>query len=76
MILDLVILLSQSIMATTLHSECIMDGMIDPAYKDAHTLLVTTTDGHVFIQILIQQAHPLWGTYHIATVDIPDYLEF
>ena len=59
--------------ATALHSKLSMKGTIDLAYKDAHNILATTTDGYEVLQLLMNQVHPLLAVKDIATVDIPKY---
>jgi len=48
-----------SAMGTALHSKMSQVDTIDEKYKDAHNLRQTTTDRYVFLQLLIQQVHPL-----------------
>jgi len=43
---------------------------------EAHNLLEITTDGYVFLQLLIQQVNPLLAVKTIATVDIPKYSSY
>ena len=43
------------------------------AYKDAHSMLQTTTDGYVFLQLLLQQVNPL---LKIDTIYIHNILKY
>ena len=65
-----------STMGTALHSKMIQVDTIDEKYKDAHNLLQTTADGYVFLQLLIQQVHPLLAIKIVSTMDIPRYSSY
>ena len=43
---------------------------------DAHNILATTTNGFEFLQLVLQQSHPLLAIKNIATIDIPKYSTF
>ena len=60
-----------SAMGTALHSKMSQVDIIDKKYKNAHNLLQTTDDVYVFLQLLIQQVHPLLAIKTVATMDIP-----
>ena len=47
--------------------------MINPYYKDAHSLLETTTNGYVFLQLLLQQVHTTLIIETVAVQDIQKY---
>ena len=59
--------------ATALHSKLSQSKSIAESYVDAKNLLATTTDGYEFLQLLMNQQHPLLVVKNIATVDIPKY---
>ena len=62
--------------ATALYSKFCQKDTIATTYTDAHNMLATTTNGFEFLQLLIQQVHPLLAIKNIATVDIPKYSSF
>ena len=63
----------KNITATALHSKLSQANSIAASYVDAKNLLATTTDGYEFLQLLMNQQHPLLVVKNIATVDIPKY---
>ena len=65
-----------SAMGTAVHSKMSQVDTIDEKYKDAKNLLQTMTDGYVFLQLLIQQLHPLLTIKTVATMDIPRYSSY
>ena len=64
---------SRDATSTALYTKFCQIGTIDLEYKNAHSLLQTTTDGYVFLQLLLQQVHPLLKIETIAVHDIPKY---
>ena len=48
---------SRDATSTALYTKFCQIGTIDLAYSNAHSLLQTTTDGYVFLQLLLQQVH-------------------
>jgi len=65
-----------SAMGTVLHSKMSQVNTITEKYKDAYNLLETTTDEYVFLQLLLQQVHPLLSIKNSATMDIPTYSSY
>ena len=62
--------------ATALYSKLSQNDTIAIDYADAHNMLATTTNGYEFLQLIIQQVHPLLAIKNIATIDIPKYSSF
>ena len=67
---------SRNATATVLYTKFCQTDTIDPSYKDAQSLLEPTTDGYVFLQLLLQQVHPLLMIETVAVRDIPRYSTF
>ena len=65
-----------SAMGTSLHSKISQIDTITEKYKDAHNLFETTTDGYVFLHLLLQQVHPLLSINNSATMNIPKYSSY
>ena len=61
---------------TALYSKFSHPDTIATAYTDVHNLLATTTNGYVFLQLLIQQVYPLLVIAAITTINIPKYSEY
>ena len=62
--------------STALYTKFCQIGTIDETYKNVHSLLQTTTDSYVFLQLLLQQVHPLLKIDTITVFDIPKYSTF
>ena len=61
----------KSITVTILYSKICQKDTIADSYMDAHNLLMMTTNGYDFLQLLHQHTHPLLAVKNIATADIP-----
>ena len=66
----------ESATSAALYSKFSHPDTIATSYTDAHNLLATTTNSYIFIQLLIQQVHPLLEIKNIAIVEITKYSEF
>jgi len=66
---------SRTATATVLYTKFCQSGIIPPSYTDALNLLAATTSGFEFLQLYLQQSHPLLAIKSIATIDIPKYLD-
>ena len=66
----------KSTTAMALYSKLSHPDTIDTEYTDAHNLLATKIDGYVFLQLLVQQVHPILAITNIATIDIPKYSKY
>ena len=62
--------------ATAIYAKLSQADTITTEYTDAHNILATKTNGSEFLQLLLQQVHPLLAIKHIATTDIPKYSLF
>ena len=67
---------SRNATTTALYTKFCQKDIIDLSYKDAQSLLKTTTDGYAFLQVLLQQVHPLLMIETVAVCDIPKYSTF
>ena len=67
---------SQTATATALYIKFYQAGTIYPSYTEALNLLAATTDGFLFLDLLLQQSHPLLLIKSIATIDILKYSDF
>ena len=59
--------------ATAIYAKLSQDDSIVIEYMDAHNILATTTNGFEFIQLLLQQVHPLLAIKNIAMINISKY---
>ena len=59
--------------ATALYTKFRQADTIAKDYSAAHNLLSTTTNGFEFLQLIMNQVHPLLAIKNIATIDIPKY---
>ena len=67
---------SEWIVDIALYSKFCMNNVINSSYKDALNLLMTTTNGLIFLKIIQQQVHPSLKIDTIVTIDIPKYSDF
>jgi len=65
---------SRAATSTALYTKFCEIGTIDVAYTDAHSLLQTTTNGYVFLQLLLQQIHPLLNIDILPSTTFPSIL--
>ena len=66
----------KSEIAIALQWKCSQTDIIATSYADAYNILATTTNGYVFLQLLVNQVHPLLEVKNISTIDIPKFSKF
>ena len=59
--------------ATAIYAKLSQDDSIATEYTNTHNILATTTNSFEFLQLLLQQFHPLLAIKNIATINVPKY---
>ena len=76
MALNQILSSSIAITSTAIYTKLSQADSITRSYTDAHNILATTIDRFEFLQLIMQQAHPLLAIKNISTVYIPKYSDY